>query len=262
MPAQIFGRDAELRTISEFTARIPKAPGSLVLAGPAGAGKTTLLRSGAATVGDQGFTVLRTIPARSDLRLAFAGLADLLEPHLGAVIGELPAPQATALRVALLQEAPAYPPEPRVIAAAFRAALGVLAQSAPVLVVVDDLQWLDPPTSAALSFAIRRLTAESVGLLCAQRTDQIGELPLDLGHAHLRADLLPVGGLSLGALHRLLRTRLGTSFSHPTLRRIEAESNGNPFIALEIGRALAQRGITSVGTAALPVPDTLSGLVG
>jgi hypothetical protein len=199
MPAQIFGRDAELRTISEFVAQIPNAPGALVLAGPAGGGKTTLLRAGAATAGDQGFTVLRTIPARSDLRLAFAGLADLLEPHIGAVIGELPPPQATALRIALLlQEAPAHPAEPQVIAAAFRTALGVLAQSAPVLVVIDDLPWLDPPTSAALSFAIRRLTDEPVGLVCAQRTDQFGKLPLDLEHAHLRADLLPVGGLSLG----------------------------------------------------------------
>jgi len=76
------------------------------------------------------------------------------------------------------------------------------------------------------------------------------------------ADLLPVGGLSLGALHRMLRTRLGTSFSHQTLRRIETDSGGNPFIALEIGRALARRGITSAGPSALPVPDTLSGLVG
>ena len=87
-------------------------------------------------------------------------------------------------------------------------------------------------------------------------------MPLDLDRALLSADLLPVGGLSLGALHRMLRTRLGTSFSHQTLRRIETDSGGNPFIALEIGRALARRGITSAGASALPVPDTLSGLVG
>ena len=78
----------------------------------------------------------------------------------------------------------------------------------------------------------------------------------------MRADLLPVGGLSLGALHRMLRTRLGASFSHPTLRRIEAGSGGNPFIALEIGRALVRRGVTSDPTAELPVPETLSELVG
>jgi hypothetical protein len=229
MPAQIFGRDAELRTIREFVGRLAGAPGAIVLAGPAGAGKTTLLRSGGAMAGDHQFTVLQTSPSQSDLRLAFAGLTDLLEPHVAAVIGELPRPQAQALGIALLlRRAAGRPPEPRVIAAAFRTALGVLARSGPVLLVVDDLQWLDPPSAAALGFALRRLTAEPVGLLCAQRTDHDDELPLELRRGVIRADMLPVGALSLGALHRMLRTRIGTSFSHPTLRRIEAESGGNP----------------------------------
>ena len=74
--------------------------------------------------------------------------------------------------------------------------------------------------------------------------------------------LVPLGALSLGALHRALRSRLGVSFSHSTLRRIEAESGGNPLIALEIGGALRRRGITRAGVGALPVPVTLSGLVG
>ena len=73
--------------------------------------------------------------------------------------------------------------------------------------------------------------------------------------------MLSLGGLSVGALHHLLSTRLGTSFSHPTLRRIEAESAGNPFIALEIGRALVRRGITRPPSGPLPVPATLAGLV-
>jgi len=263
MPAQIFGRDAELDAIGAFLGALPQSPGALVLAGPPGAGKTTLLRAGAGLAADRGFTVLETLPARGDLRLAFAGLADLLEPCLDAVIGELAPPQARALRVALLlEEAPAHPPEPRLIAAAFRAAVGVLARSAPVLVVIDDVQWLDPPSETVVGFAVRRLDREPAGLLCAQRTGRPGaELPLELRRARLQAELLPVGGLSLGALHRLLRSRLGVSFSHPVLRRIEAESGGNPFIALEIGRALARRGSTISGTAVLPVPDTLSGLV-
>jgi DNA-binding CsgD family transcriptional regulator len=264
MPTEIFGRDAEMRTIAAFLDVLAKSPGSLVLAGPAGAGKTTLLRAGAALAAEHGFTVLRTMPAPGDMRLAFAGLADLLEPCLEAVTSELPSPQARALRMALLvADAPAHPPEPRVIATAFRSAVGFLARSAPVLVVIDDVQWLDPPSEEAVGFAVRRLEHEAVGLLCAQRTSRPGDrLPLGLDRAVLRADLLPVGGLSLGALHRMLRTRLGTSFSHQTLRRIETNSGGNPFIALEIGRSLARRGITSAGASALPVPDTLSGLVG
>ena len=264
MSAQIFGRDAELRTIGALIGDLPRSPGALVLTGPAGAGKTTLLRAGAALAAEHAYTVLATTPAHSDLRLAFAGLSDLLERSLGTVIDEIPPPQARALRVALaLADAPPQPPDPRVIAAAFRTAVSLLARSATVLLVIDDVQWLDAPSAAAIGFAVRRLDREPVGLLCAQRTAGQGdELPLELSRARLRADLLPVSGLSLGALHRLLLAELGTSFSHPTLRRIEAESAGNPFIALEIGRALARGGITNLGNRPLPVPGTLSGLVG
>jgi DNA-binding CsgD family transcriptional regulator len=264
MPAQIFGRDAEQQAIGGFLDAIAQAAAALVLAGSAGSGKTTLLRAAADLARVRGYTVLATTPARSDMRLAFAGLADLLEPCLDAVISELPGLQAQALRVALLiADAPAHPPEPRQIATAFRTALTVLARSAPVLVVVDDVQWLDPPSETAVSYAVRRMAAEPVGLICAQRTDKPGaELPLELSRARLEAGLMPVGGLSIGALHRLLRTRLGASFSQPTLRRIEAESGGNPFIALELARALARRGDTSTHLSALPVPDTLTGLIG
>ena len=131
-----------------------------------------------------------------------------------------------------------------------------------MLVVIDDVQWLDRPSEAAIGFAVRRLEREPVGLLCAQRTTRPGaEPPLELDRARQPADFLPVGALSLGALHGMLRTRLGTSFSRQMLRRIETDSGGNPFIALEIARALARRGMTRAGAGALPVPDTLSGLV-
>jgi DNA-binding CsgD family transcriptional regulator len=263
MEGAFFGRNAELLSIGSFLGRLAQGPAALVLAGPAGAGKTTLLRAGSTQAADQGYTRLETRPARSDLRLAFAGLADLLEPCL-QVLDELPAPQARALRVALLlEDSPPQPPEPRVIAAAFRSVLRTLARSAPVLLVVDDIQWLDPASGAAIGFAVRRLEDERAGLLCAQRTTrEDDELPLELGHARQAVSVVRPAGLGASALHRMLRSRLGTSFPQPTLRRIEAESAGNPFIALEIGRALVRRGVHSVGTSILPVPGTLAGLVG
>jgi DNA-binding CsgD family transcriptional regulator len=263
MQQQVFGRDAELAALAEFLSGRRHSAGALVLAGPAGSGKTTLLRAGAAMAAAQGYAVLETTPARSEVRLAFAGLTDLLGGRMAEVAGGLPRPQARALRVALLEEEPlALPPEPRLIAAACRSALAALAAVAPVLLVVDDVQWLDQPSETAIGFAVRRLQGEPVGLICGHRTERPGaELPLELDRARRTADLVPVGPLSIGALHRLLRTRLGSAFSQPTLRRIEAQSGGNPFIALELGRALARRGLTSAGNAALPVPDTLSGLV-
>jgi ATP/maltotriose-dependent transcriptional regulator MalT len=132
-----------------------------------------------------------------------------------------------------------------------------------VVVVIDDVQWLDAPTASAASFAFRRLDVERVGLLLALRTDEPdGELPLELSRARMPAESLPLGGLSVGAMHRMLVSRLGTSFSHQTLTRVHAESGGNPFIALEIGRALARRGVFRVATGSLPVPDTLTDLIG
>ncbi len=264
MPAEVVGRDAELQNLAAFLDNLKSGPGALVLAGSAGAGKTTLLRAGAELAAARGYAVLQTMPASSEMMLAFAGLADLLEPHLPGVLDELPSPQARALRVALmLDAAPANPPEPRVIAAAFRGTVISLARSAPVLLVIDDVQWLDPASEAVVGFAIRRADNEAIGLLCAQRTELPGtDWPLELDRAKLSPDILPVGGLSLGALHRLLRTRLGQSFSHPALRRIEASSGGNPFIALEIGRALARRGAASSPIRQVPVPETLIDLVG
>jgi DNA-binding NarL/FixJ family response regulator len=262
MEGDFFGRDAELLSIGSFLDRVARGPAALVLAGQAGAGKTTLLRAACAQAASRGYTRLMTMPARSDLRLGFAGLADLLEPCLN-VLDDLPAPQARALRVALLlEESSPQPPEPRIIAAAFRGVLRMVARPAPVLLVIDDVQWLDPESGAAIGFALRRLAEERIGLLCAQRTTrEDDELPLELGRVQQGVTVVRATGLGPGALHRMLRSRLGTSFPLPTLRRIEAESGGNPFIALEIGRALVRRGVTSTGTATLPVPGTLAGLV-
>ena len=79
MPQAVIGREGELGVVDAFLAGLSSGPGALVLAGAAGAGKTTLLRAGAALAAGSGFTVVQTAPARSELPLSFAGLADLLE---------------------------------------------------------------------------------------------------------------------------------------------------------------------------------------
>jgi tetratricopeptide (TPR) repeat protein len=264
MPGAVLGRDAELSVVEAFLAGLSSGPSALVLAGPAGMGKTTVLREGAERAVGLGYTVLRTSPTPSDMRLVFAGLADLLSSRLDSVLPELPAPQQRALGAALLlRDASATPPEPHVIAAAFRSAMLLLATQAPVVVSIDDVQWLDGPTALAAGFAFRRLVGEHVGLLLAQRTDGFdGELPLELGRTRMTAESLPLGGLSLGAMHRMLHSRLGLSLSHQTLVRVHAESAGNPFIALEIARALRRRGIVRVASGSLPVLETLNDLVG
>ena len=267
MSAEVVGRDAEMRTVAAFLDELAAGPAALVVAGEAGAGKTTLLRAAAEMAAGRGIAVLRTTPSRSDVPLAFAGLADLFDGRLPDILPSLRPPLARALRVALLAEEARpgaealQPAEPRLIAAAFRAAVLALAQSGPVLLIVDDVQWLDAESAAAVGFAVRRLETEQVGLLCAHRAapDQGAELPLELSRARLQPTELPVPGLSLGALHRILHAGLGASFARPTLRRIEASSGGNPFIALEIGRALLRRRLAGAATTALPASQPLPG---
>src|SRR5207237_151088 len=161
----------------------------------------------------------------------------------------------------LIEEAPKRPPEAHAVAAAVRTALARLSSERPVLVAIDDVQWLDAPTADALDFALRRLEGEPVGFLCAERSERDDRLPLGLDRARLETAVVHVGGLSIGALHRLLRTRLDASFSRPSLRRIEADSGGNPFIALELARALLRRGELRLGAETRLVPETVSELV-
>jgi DNA-binding CsgD family transcriptional regulator len=130
-----------------------------------------------------------------------------------------------------------------------------------VLLVVDDAQWLDRPTAATLAFAIRRLTDEPVGLVLAMRTEDSGAVAHAFGGALAseRLDRITLGPLSLGALQSMLRGHLGRPWPRPLLRRIHQNSDGNPFFALEIARAL-ERDSVSPGSA-LPVPRDLKELL-
>ena len=104
---------------------------------------------------------------------------------------------------------------------------------------IDDVQWLDASSSSALAFALRRLAPNQVLVLLARRlADGAQASQLERALAPERVQRLPVGPLSAGALHRVLRDRLGRPFARQTLLRIHERSDGNPFFALELARAL------------------------
>jgi DNA-binding CsgD family transcriptional regulator len=138
-----------------------------------------------------------------------------------------------------------------------------LAARQPVLLAVDDVQWLDPPSALALQFAMRRSGDADLRLLVAARLEGVPRRPLPL-ERDLAQDLLRVeiGPLSLGALHRLLLRRLGEPLSRPVLRKVHDVSGGNPFYGLEIARFLLERGTTLRPAEPLPIPRTLDDLVG
>jgi DNA-binding CsgD family transcriptional regulator len=259
LPA-VVGRDEELAAVAAFLDG--DFPAALVLAGEAGIGKTTMWRAGLGQACERDVRVLVSRPAESEARLSFAGLADLLEPVLGDALGALPSVQRRALEAALLlSEDERPPPDQRTISTACLGVFRRLAGEGRVLVAVDDVQWLDPPTALVLEFVARRLAEEPVGLLVAERVAGEGVAPLGLGRTDLEVRRVPLGPLSTGALLRLLRDQIGVTLTRPALHRVHDASGGNPFYALELVRALQARGGWVQPGRPLPVPQTLDAIL-
>jgi len=260
----IYGRDEELSALVAFLDAVPDLPGAVILEGEAGAGKTTLFEAGLAAARKDAYRVLQTRPVEAEARLSFAALRDLLVPVYDDLHDRLPAPQQQALAVALLRDNPgAVPERAGAVEAGFLTCLTELATTGPVLVAIDDAQWLDRPSRRVLEFAARRLGGSAAGFLVTGRTeaDLHGPLGLDRALPASRLRTIHVGPLSLGALHVLLLDRLGEPFPRRVLRRIHAASRGNPFFALELARLLRRRGRGLEPGEELPVPDDMRELV-
>ena len=257
MTPEIVGREDELASIRAFLDRTEGGPAALVLEGEPGIGKSTLWLAGVQHAVGPGRRVLTTRPSEAERGLAHAGLGDLFENVLDDVLPHLAPPRRHAIEVALLLDAaPDDSVDHRALSVAVRDVLAALSERQPIVVGVDDVQWLDPSSSAALAFAVRRLDDKQVRLLLARRlAEGIEDSELE---SALPPERLHVEPLSVGAVHRLLLDRIGRSFARQTLLRIHERSGGNPFFALEIARAL-DGDIDPLEP--LPVPQTLEGLV-
>src|SRR5262245_10215229 len=261
---EVVGRESEIDSVHDFLEAVPAGPIALLLEGEAGIGKTTLWREGIAAAGERGLHVLTCRPTEAEIALPFAVLGDLLRDVPDAVIARLPGPQHEALEVALLR-ADAKPGglQRRAVALGVLGAMRVLAEASPLLLALDDVQWIDAPSADALSFAARRLSEEEIGFLLARRADDTDAFPLGLGTAFEpdRVARLSVGPLDLQSLDRLLRARLGKQFLRPRLAELQRMSGGNPFFALELARALIARDDSFAVGEPWPVPASLNELV-
>lgn len=260
VPRRVVSRPEEAKAVATFLGSAASGPAGLVAEGEPGIGKTTLCLSTVGFAEERGFQVLSARPAEAESVLSYASLADLLSGVDSSVLADLPTPQRLAIdRVLLRSEAEDLTTDQRAVGAGFLSVVELLAEASPVLVAIDDLQWLDPSSRNVIAFAARRLSAR-VGMFGTVRTDPdegngaASWLQLPEPDGVQRFEIRP---LSIGGLNAVISQRLGRSLSRPAIVRIQQVSGGNPFYALELARAMDG----DITRAELPLPMTLTELV-
>lgn len=247
MTQPIVGRETELARVDAFLERVRVGPAVLDIVGEPGIGKTTLFETLAERARDAGMRVRVASPTPAEASFSYAALGDLIEelvPPGGAVHAALPEPQRLALDVALLRASdPHHPLEGAPVAAAVRTVLLQLAETSPLVVIIDDRQWLDRASEDVLRFAFRRLGGRPIGVAVGRRTigpDDRPTTPLVEPEADDDSTRLALGRLSIASLYRIIEDRLGIRPSRRQLDQIERLSAGNPFYALEIARTIRE----------------------
>jgi DNA-binding CsgD family transcriptional regulator len=222
---------------------------ALVVCGEPGIGKTALLDYVAERA--DGCRVIRAVGVEAEMELPFAGLQLLCAPLLEG-LERLPPPQRDALGTAVGMSAGA-PPDRFLVGLAVLSLLSDAAERQPLVCVVDDAQWLDQSSAQVLAFVARRLEAESVVLLFAERAprrerDELARLPE-----------LPLHGISNAGARELLASVISGPLDDRVAERIIAETRGNPLALLELPQGLAPAELAGgFGlTTALPLPGRI-----
>lgn len=257
--AVVVGRDRELAAIDTLLQDAQSGFALLTLEGDAGIGKTTLWQAALGRATAAGVRVVSTRPTEAEAALSLAGFADLFANAATAMVERLPPPQRDAFAAAMLQTpAPAHGIDERAMFAAALSLLRLMAADGPLVVAVDDAQWLDTATSRALSFAVRRLAAEPIACLVTIRSGSGRAPTFDHDAAIDARRSQTVGPLSVAALHEVVKSRTGRSLPRPVMVQLTKVCGGNPLFALEAAAAL---GDTPVAGDRLPVPPSLVELV-
>ncbi len=261
----VLGREGELASIDTWLAQLPGAATArlLVIAGEPGIGKTTLWAEATRRASAIGCRVLSSRPVPSDAGLPHVVLADLLRPVADEALRSLPVPQRRALEVALLRADPGEGDlDPRAIGSGLTTLLDQMLADGPLILALDDAQWLDPASAISIGFALRRLENRPVAVIAAVRVSETGRRDGEFAaiESSLNSTRIDVGPLSVAAIHQMFRRALGGSFPRPLLVGIHRAAAGNPFYALEIAREILRVGIPPPGQP-LPVPANHRDLV-
>ncbi|HEX8005377.1 MAG TPA: AAA family ATPase, partial [Trebonia sp.] len=249
--ANLVGREPEIHRLHLFVSRIAEGAGeALLLAGDPGAGKTSLLDQAAVLATGSGMRVLRATGSQFEADISYAALHQLLHPCLGEAPRLSPL-LAGALNVALgLGEG--QPPAQLLVASAVLALLQVTAEKQPLLLIVDDLPWLDRASALVLGMVSRRLNGLPVGMVAACRSGEPSFF--DLGGLVV----VYVNPLSEEAATELLTSRYPVMTPRVRRRLLDA-ARGNPLALLELPVSLGDLGTTVARAlpAALPLTHRL-----
>lgn len=263
--SKLFGREDAAQIIRD----VVTGGGSAVFTGSSGAGKSSLLGVAANIGRSQRRRVLSVTPTEFERGLPFAGLAELIAQCPPGADSGLSEPLRRALAVAVAQTEPVGEGvDPLAVPLAIRGLLTGLCRSEPVVILLDDLQWLDPASLGTLGFALRRLSTDPgrLSVVVATRPDPQTGTDLIRCLPEPRHDYV-VRPLDDGAIGQLLRERLGPRWTPPESAGVARASAGNPLLALEIARALQanvphQRAAARHGhDPVLPVPSSLAELL-
>ncbi|MET7520599.1 ATP-binding protein, partial [Streptomyces sp. NPDC005480] len=248
------GRESERKVLSAFLA---DAGGrSLVLRGDTGVGKSTLLEHVAELAATHEYRVIRAAGVEAESELPFAGLHQFLYPLLSH-IDRLDDVHRRVFDV-VFGRSEGSPPSVMTLGIAVLDLLSLAASPTPLLLVLDDGQWMDASSTEVCGFVGRRLSGSSVKLVVVLRAD----LPSGFDTAALPE--LPVTTLSEKASEQLLDLR-HPGLARPIRRLVLDEAQGNPLALLELPPYVRRAGRTSeelLGYTGIPLPVRLQQVYG
>jgi len=245
--ANLVGRAEELSQLREVAIPPYKESGVLLLLGEPGLGKTALLTEANREAGAAGARLLSANGRESEQDLVFAGLHQLLRPVLDRV-AVLPPRQADALRGAFAMSADPAPPDPLLTGIGVLTLLAELSEEQPLLVVVDDAQWLDRASLDTLAFTARRLESEQLALLIGVRGTAPAGFERDFTHLSLAPLAHPDAAELLDRQPQPPHGRLR--------EQVLAQAAGNPLALIELARTIAADPEAGRRWAAEPLPLT------
>ncbi len=254
----LVGRSAEIEALAELCGRQEGELRAVAVAGPPGIGKTALWRVGVRMAGEAKVVVMSARPSSAEVPLAFSGLTDLFSEVGPLSLEALPPVQRHALDVALLRHEAVPAVDARTVPTAVLSALRHLASETPLLIAIDDVQWLDGASAGCLRFALRRLEASPVTLLVTLAEGANPTATVLGAVARDKQLVIDLGPLDEPTTKELLKRGYAGRLPPREVAHVALASGGNPLYAIEIAREVLRVGH---GHGALPLPSGLRELM-